>query len=225
MHLRLSDKKRKLLVTVVAGGLGNLLAYLSMTLVSMQPQIAFDLSHLATFAVALSFGPYYGLLTGLLVAIYPYMIFGILGVHGPFLGLALLVGKGMTGYCAGKLAGRMRPYLSIALAYLPESLFTLLFLEAVQTWVASVALSPSIIKDILLKGWVEVIILSFIMDTVSRRKIAEAALLLLEIFIATFLLSKEGTAPMILLLFIVFVVMLIIDLVRPPANQTGSHEE
>jgi hypothetical protein len=55
MRLKVSINRRRLLITLLAEGLGNLLAYLSALLISV-PQVAFDLSHLATFAVVTSSG-------------------------------------------------------------------------------------------------------------------------------------------------------------------------
>ncbi len=62
--------KRKLLITILAGLLGNLLGFLSISLMSQAPQLAFDLSHLSTFTVALFLGPYCGILAGGIVGIY-----------------------------------------------------------------------------------------------------------------------------------------------------------
>jgi hypothetical protein len=213
MHFDLSGKHGKLMITLLAGGLGNILAYLSTLLISPQPQIAFDLSHLATFAIAIYFGPYYGLLTGAIVAIYPYINLGVLGAYGPFVGIPIFIGKAMTGYFCGVLARKMRPYLAIPLSYIPESLFTLVFLKAVQVWMLPDLMTWNTISDILIKGWVEVLILSFILETVSRRHVLETAVLLLEIFIITLLVHGQETHTLALLLVIVFVIMITIDLI------------
>lgn len=213
MRITLNTMTRNLLLTLGAGLLGNLLAYLSALLINVQPQIAFDLSHVATFAVALYLGPYYGLLAGALVAIYPYIEFGVMGIYGPFLGLAIIVGKAMTGFFCGLLASRTRPYLAVAFGYIPEFLFTLVFLKATQLWVAPDALTGEMISSILLKGWIEVLILSFVLETVSRRHIAETSVLLLEIFIVTLLVHKENNEILAALLAIVLVIMILVDLV------------
>jgi hypothetical protein len=213
MRVTLNATTRNLLLTLGAGLLGNLLAYLSALLITVQPQIAFDLSHVATFTVALYLGPYYGLLAGALVAIYPYIEFGVMGIYGPFLGLAIIVGKAMTGFFCGLLASRTRPYLAVAFGYIPEFLFTLVFLKATQLWVAPDALTWEMISSILLKGWIEVLILSFVLETVSRRHIAETSVLLLEIFIVTLLVHKENNEILAALLAIVLVIMILVDLV------------
>jgi len=213
MHIELNTTTRNLLITLAAGLLGNLLAYLSALLITVQPQIAFDLSHVATFTVALYLGPYYGLLAGALVAIYPYFEFGIMGIYGPFLGFAIVVGKAMTGFFCGLLASRTRPYMAVAFGYIPEFLFTLVFLKTTQLWIAPDALTGEMISSILLKGWIEVLVLSFVLETVSRRHIAETSVLLLEIFIVTLLVHKEKSEILATLLAIVLVIMMLVDLV------------
>jgi len=208
-----NGKRGKLVITILAGILGNLLAYLSTLLISPTPQIAFDLSHLATFAIAIAFGPYYGALTGAIVAIYPYIHLGVLGSYGPFVGLPIFIGKAMTGYFCGLLARRVHPYLAVPISYIPESLYTLLFLKAVQTWMLPDVLTWDVISNILIKGWIEVFILSLVLETVYRRRILETAVLLLEIFIITLLVEKQGTYALALVLVLVFVIMVTIDLI------------
>lgn len=214
MRLKVSTKNQKLLITLLAAGLGNLLAYLSTSLVSIQPQVAFDLSHLATFTVALYFGPYYGLLAGATVAIYPYVRFGVLGIYGPAVGLAIIMGKAMTGLFCGILAGRLRPYLAVAISFIPEFLFTFVFLKAVQTWMLPDVLTWSTISEILLKEWVEVLILSFILETITRVEVMETAVLLLEIFIITLLIPERGSNTFVLLLAMVLLIITIVDIVK-----------
>ena len=64
MNIKISDNNKNLLISITAGLMGNLLAYLSSMITPMQPQVIFDFSHIATFAVAVALGPIYGLLTG-----------------------------------------------------------------------------------------------------------------------------------------------------------------
>lgn len=213
MRIELNTTTRNVLITLGASLLGNLLAYLSASLLTVQPQIAFDLSHMATFTVALYLGPYYGLLAGALVAIYPYIEFGVMGIYGPFLGLAIIAGKAMTGLFCGLLAHRARPYLAVVFGYVPEFLFTLFFLKATQLWIAPDALTWGMISGILLKGWIEVLIMSFTLETVSRRHIAEISVLLLELFIIILLMHEEKAEILALLLVIVLIIMMLVDLV------------
>ena len=93
MNIKISDSQKKLLASIAAGLLGNLLAYLSSLLTPLQPQVTFDFSHIATCAVAVAFGPFYGMLTGALGAIFPYYEFAITGIYGPWYGLAIIAGK------------------------------------------------------------------------------------------------------------------------------------
>ena len=202
------------MIVLLAGSLGNLLGYLSTSLVSLQPQIAFDLSHFATYAVATYLGSSYGSLTGVIVALYPYVKFGVLGILGPVVGLSLLLGKAMTGWFAGMLSGRVRPYLVVVLAFVPEFLFTFTLLKLVQHWLPPTMLTNTMISQILLKGWVEILILSFVLETVARREIMETAILLTEIFIAALLIRNERVEILFMLLSMVLITMIIIDLVK-----------
>jgi hypothetical protein len=223
MYFKVSNRGQKLLVTFLAGALGNLLAYLSTMLLQLQPQVALDLSHISTFAIALYFGPYYGLLAGAVVAIYPYIEFGMLGVYGPLLGLAVIVGKAMTGYFAGMLVGRVRPYLAVALAFIPESLFTFIFLTSVNAWFIPGALPPAEISDILLKGWVEILVMSFIFETLVRREIIEVTIILTEIFIVALLIEQHRIGTLAVLLAIVLITMTVVDIVRQ--HKKTKHRE
>jgi hypothetical protein len=69
MTFNLSENRKKLLITIVAGIMGNILALLSSMLTPMQPQVCFDFSHLATFMIAIAFGPGYGLPAGSIASI------------------------------------------------------------------------------------------------------------------------------------------------------------
>ncbi len=68
IQFHFSERNTKLLVTIAAGLLGNLLAYLSSLLTPLNPQVIFDFSHLATFAIAITFGPLYGALAAAVVS-------------------------------------------------------------------------------------------------------------------------------------------------------------
>jgi hypothetical protein len=215
MHLNISDKNRKILITLLAGALGNVLSFLSTSLVSLQPQVAFDLSHFATYAVAIYFGPRYGLMTGAVVALFPYVKFGVLGAMGPVLGLSLILGKAMTGWFAGILTGKVRSYLVVVLAFIPEFLFTLVLLKAMQWWLLPATITNAMLLQILYKEWVEILILAFVLETVARREIMETAILLTEIFIVALLIKHESLEILLTLLSLVFITLTIIDLVKP----------
>jgi hypothetical protein len=203
-------------VTVAAGVLGNLLAYLSSLLTPMNPQVSFDFSHLATFAIAIAFGPLYGAMAAAIASIYPYINLAVFGIYGPFAGLAIIFGKSMTGFFCGLLRNRVPTFLAITLSYIPESLFTLGFLQLM-----SIVLPPgtltwqAIMVGVIIEGWVEVLMFSFIIDTVVRRRIIETAVLMLEIFIIMFLVHKEFIQTLLILLLITFFTMILFELITP----------
>jgi len=216
LQLHLSERTTKLLITVAAGLLGNLLAFLSSLLTPMNTQVSFDFSHLATFAIAITFGPVYGALTAAIASIYPYVNLAVLGIYGPFAGLAIILGKTMTGYFCGLLRGRMPTFLAITLSYIPESLFTLGFLHLMSTVLpAGILTWQAIIEGVIIEGWVEVIMFSFIIDTVVRRKVIETAVLMLEIFIIMFLVHKEFIQTLLVLLLITLFTLMLFELVEP----------
>lgn len=215
MKTVISDTHRKLLASVAAGLLGNLLAYLSSLLTPMQPQVTFDFSHIATFAVAVAFGPYYGLLTGAVGAIYPYYEFAVQGIYGPWYGLAIILGKAMTGYFCGLLRHRMPTFLAVTVSYIPECIYTQLFLLSMYFALPPGAMTWAIASGILMEGWVEVIIFSFIIEMVVRRRIMETAVLMLEVFIIMLLVHKEFILSLLLLLLITFTIMMLFQMLRP----------
>ncbi|MCX5997703.1 MAG: hypothetical protein NTV42_08910 [Chloroflexi bacterium] len=215
MKIKLSDNQKKLLASIAAGLLGNLLAYLSSLLTPMQPQVTFDFSHIATFAVAVAFGPFYGLLTGAIGAIYPYYEFAVLGIYGPWYGLAIIFGKAMTGYFCGLLRNRLPTFLAVTVSYIPECIYTQLFLLSMSFALPAGAMTWAIATTILMEGWVEVIIFSFIIEMVVRRRIMETAVLMLEIFIIMLLVHKEFILSLLLLLLITFIVMVLFEMLKP----------
>ena len=215
MNIKISDNNKKLLISITAGLMGNLLAYLSSMITPMQPQVIFDFSHIATFAVAVALGPIYGLLTGAIGAIYPYYEFAVLGIYGPWYGLAIILGKAMTGYFCGLLRHRMPTFLAVTMSYIPECIYTQLFLLSMSFVLPAGAMTWAIATGILMEGWVEVIIFSFIIEMVMRRRIIETAVLMLEVFIIMLLVHKEFILSLLLLLVITFTVMLLFEMLRP----------
>ena len=215
MNIKISDNNKKLLISITAGLMGNLLAYLSSMITPMQPQVIFDFSHIATFAVAVALGPIYGLLTGAIGAIYPYYEFAVLGIYGPLYGLAIILGKAMTGYFCGLLRHRMPTFLAVTMSYIPECIYTQLFLLSMSFALPAGAMTWAIATGILMEGWVEVIIFSFIIEMVMRRRIIETAVLMLEVFIIMLLVHKEFILSLLLLLVITFTVMLLFEMLRP----------
>ncbi|MDD5399166.1 MAG: ECF transporter S component [Dehalococcoidia bacterium] len=218
-----SEKARNLGIALAAAVLGNLLSFLSSQLTPLNPQVTFDFSHLATFAIAITFGPWYGLLTAALSSLYPYFHLAVFGIYGPVFGLAIIFGKSMTGFFCGLLRGRMPTFLAITLSYIPESIFTFLFLH----WMSSVLPPGTLTWDtitvgVIAEGWVEVIMFSFIIDNMVRRRVVETAVLMLEIFIIMFLVHKEFLETLLLLLLIALFTLILFELVEKTIHKPRS---
>ena len=215
MTFNLSDRTKKLLAAIAIGISGNLLSYLSSLLTPMHPQISFDFSHLATFVAAIVFGPLYGLIAGAIGSIYPYCHYAVFGIYGPFFGLAIIFGKAMTGFICGLLRNRMPVFLAINISYIPESLYTLGFTLLMTSFLPAGSLNGEMISGIIIEGWVEVIIFSFLIDTVMRRRVIDTAVLMLEIFIIMFLVHKEFITTLLVLLLITLITLILFELIKP----------
>ena len=219
-----SDKMKKMLAAIGAGILGNLLSFLSSLLTPMHPQISFDFSHLATFLAAIAFGPFYGMIAGAVGSIYPYMHYAVFGIYGPFFGLAIIFGKAMTGFICGLLRNRMPVFLAVNISYIPESLFTFGFTQLMILFLPAGFLDGKIISGIIVEGWVEVIIFSFLIDTVMRQKIIETAVLMLEIFIIMFLVHKEFINTLLILLLITLITVILFEIIKPFIKKNTESE-
>jgi len=215
MTFNISDKMKKVLAAIAAGIFGNLLSFLSSLLTPMHPQISFDFSHLATFVTAIALGPFYGLIAGAVGSIYPYFHYAVFGIYGPFFGLAIIFGKAMTGFICGLLRSKMPVFLAVNISYIPESLFTLGFVQLMTLFLPAGSMNGTIISGIIIEGWVEVIIFSFLIDTVMRQKIIETAVLMLEIFIIMFLVHKEFINTLLILLLITLITMILFEIIKP----------
>ncbi len=146
------------------GALGNLLSILSTALGNIHPQIAVDLSHIATIMAASMMGAIGGLAVGAISSITPYIRFGPMGYLGPLVGLLIFPGKAMTGAFAGILIEKLkRPSISLIIGYVPESLFTWLsfkvwiplLLPQMSRWI-----TDPIVYGILIKAWFEILIIA-----------------------------------------------------------------
>lgn len=215
MTFILSDKMKKVLAAIAAGIFGNLLSFLSSLLTPLHPQVTFDFSHLATFITAIALGPLYGLIAGAVGAIYPYFHYAVFGIYGPFFGLAIIFGKAMTGFICGLLRNRMPVFMAVNISYIPESLFTLGFVQLVALFLTAGSLNGVIISGIIKSGWVQVILFSFLIDTVMRQRIIETAVLMLEIFIIMFLVHKEFIDTLLILLLITLITLILFELITP----------
>jgi hypothetical protein len=133
---------RTVVLVAVLGALGNIMSGLSIYSAPLIPSIPFgavsislalDLSHLSTFIGALIGGPMTGTLTGFISGALAAYQFGF--AQGNIVtGIALPIGKALTGLVAGLLMRRRgllrregKPLLLVpitVLAYIPESLYT-----------------------------------------------------------------------------------------------------
>jgi riboflavin transporter FmnP len=156
------------------GALGNILALLSVYLAPIHPQIALDFSHVGTFLAALQCGPILGFFTGALVALTPFYRFGVMGWYGPLLGSGIILGKALTGLGFGIASKRLRPILAGPVGFLPESIYTYLYLKYVTIFFMpglSDFMTDAVILSILAKAWIEIAIISAITETIVRRGI------------------------------------------------------
>jgi hypothetical protein len=215
---------KKVLAAIAAGIFGNLLSFLSSLLTPLHPQVTFDFSHLATFVTAIALGPLCGLIAGAVGAIYPYFHYAVFGIYGPFFGLAIIFGKAMTGFICGLLRNRMPVFMAVNISYIPESLFTLGFVQLVALFLTAGSLNGVIISGIIKSGWVQVILFSFLIDTVMRQRIIETAVLMLEIFIIMFLVHKEFIDTLLILLLITLITLILFELITPFIKKNSRSE-
>jgi hypothetical protein len=226
MKINIDSRNKKILASIIAGIFGNVLALLSSLLNPLQPQATFDFSHIATFGTAIAFGPFYGLLAGAIGSLYPYYEFAIAGVYGPWWGLSIIVGKAMTGFFCGLLRGKVPPFLAVNISYIPESIFTLGFLFLMTVVLPAGSMPPQTMADILLEGWVEVIVFSFIIETVVRRRIMETAVLMLEIFIIMLIVHKQFIESLLILLLVTLITITLFEIIEPAIKkQYPKHPE
>lgn len=219
MFRNMSDATKKLLISIAAGVIGNVLAYLSSMLTPLQPQISFDFSHLATFAVALAFGPWYGLLTAALGSIYPYIQYSVLGIYGPLAGISVIIGKSLTGITCGFLRNRLSTFFAVIISFVPECLFILGFSWLMMFYLPAGEMTWAMTGDIIVEAWVEVIIFAIIIETVVRRQIMETAIIMLEIFIIMLLVHKEFKMTLLVILLIVTVTVLLFEMIKSPKKK------
>ncbi|MCX6007955.1 MAG: hypothetical protein NTZ34_11955 [Chloroflexi bacterium] len=226
MKINIDSSGRKILASVIAGILGNVLAFLSSMLTPLQPQVIFDFSHIATFGTAIAFGPFYGLLAGAIGSLYPYYQFAVEGVYGPWWGLAIILGKSGTGFFCGLLRGKVPPFLAVTLSFIPESLFTVGFLFLMTVVLPAGDMTSPIIASIIMEGWVEVIIFAFIIETVVRRRLMETAVLMLEIFIIMLLVHKQFIELLLVLLVVTLITVTLFEIIEPSIRkQYPKHPE
>jgi riboflavin transporter FmnP len=169
-------KSKSLALVGIMGALGNILALISIVLVPIASQVAWDLSNLAVVIVGFYAGWRLGALTGFIAGFTPGVYFGPMGSLG-ILGLfGLMIGKALTGLTVGVLAeliginGRKRISLLavpiVLVGYVPEFIFTVLFfLILVPFFIAGAeAWVPVVLLAIAVKAWAEMTLISFFMS-------------------------------------------------------------
>ncbi len=164
---------KSLAVAAVLGALGNVLAIFSMVLGNIHPQVAVDLSHVATISAAYILDPIWAMLVGALISIVPFVRFGLLGSLGPIAGSLIFPGKALTGLFSGLLAGKVKhPFIALTIGYVPESIFTW---ASFKLWIPFIApevsswLTDAIIFSILIKAWIEILFIGVISEVAIPR--------------------------------------------------------
>ncbi len=177
------SKTRQFTFIVIMGSLGNVLFLLTLPVLPWL-QVMIDLSHVGTMIAALYGGPLAGLAAGSLVGIGPGIYFGFLSPYGgtSFLGLTgLILGKAMTGFTVGYLANlfnrlyrnrrSLTSLISALLGYIPEMLFTICyFLVLIPIFVPSQSIILSFLVTILVKAWIEIVLIGFYMGALAGNK-------------------------------------------------------
>jgi len=182
--IKASTSKGLSFVAMMAA-LGNVLSFLSIQLSPLIPSIplgpinfslALDLSHLATFTAALIGGPIVGGLTGLVGGFVSAFQFGF-SQGNIITGIGLPLGKAMTGIVAGVLLQRMKDVnwkivLATVTSYIPEAIFTAVIFVVLYPiyYGLPVAVAELIALQIIVKAFVEMIILGVLLRYISGSK-------------------------------------------------------
>lgn len=145
------------------------------------PNINVDLSHIATFIVAIVLGPFYGMITGFLIGVYPMTVFG-----NPL----VPVGKALTGLVVGFLAMKFRLAMNeekkklprivpaVFVGWIPEALFVVVTLGVLGI---PYLLPMPVVETILVKGTAEVILLGILCEFLFASKALRHSLASLRI--------------------------------------------
>ncbi len=162
---------RTVAFAALMGAFGNALFLLSQSLQLIPGgQVALDLSHIATFISALYGGPLVGTLVGGLVGLGPGLYFGsVAGAIGLYLPM-MVFGKALTGLTAGLLSRALRSrssrlvLLIVPISFLPECSIIIAFFTVLVPW-----LYP-ILPVVLVKAWIEIIFMAFLMGALAGNK-------------------------------------------------------
>jgi riboflavin transporter FmnP len=155
----------------IMSAMGTALALASF--VPIGPGINIDFSHIGTFIVAIALGPFYGMVTGALIGIYPMTVFG-----NPL----VPVGKAVTGLVIGILVTRARLVIGVenkeklrllrivptaVVGWIPEAVIILVTLGFLGI---PYFLPMPVVEGILVKGTGEIILLGILCEVLFASK-------------------------------------------------------
>jgi thiamine transporter ThiT len=154
----------------VMSAMGTVLAIVSF--IPIAPNIHIDLSHIGTFIVAIALGPFYGMITGALIGIYPMTVFG---------NVLVPPGKALTGLVVGALAMKLRLAMNdteekrriprivptVFVGWIPEAVFVLVTLGIIGI---PYLLPMPVVEGILVKGTAEIILLGIVCEFLFASK-------------------------------------------------------
>ena len=66
-----------------------------------------------------------------------------------------------------------------------------------------------------MEGWVEVLIFSFMIETIVRRRVMETSVLMLEVFIIMLLVHKQFIELLLVLLLVTFITVTLFEIIEP----------
>ncbi len=176
LALRRYVSKKRITVKQIAfvgimSAMGTALALVSF--VPIGPGINVDLSHIGTFIVAIVLGPFYGMITGLIIGLYPMTVFGNplvpLGkaLTGLFIGFLIRKARLVIGVEQGEKTRLLRIIPTTVVGWIPEAVLILITLAILGI---PYFLPVPVVKGILVKGTVEVILLGALCEALFVSK-------------------------------------------------------
>ncbi|MBU7032575.1 MAG: hypothetical protein HXS53_08590 [Theionarchaea archaeon] len=161
----------------IMSALGTALAIVSF--VPIGPGIHIDFSHIGTFIVAIALGPFYGMMTGALIGIYPMTVFGnplvIIGkaLTGLFIGLLIQKARLVIGVESGKKEKYLRIVPTTIVGWFPEALFTFVTLGIIGI---PTLFPMAVVQSILVKGAAEIVLLGILCEVLFASKALQHAM-------------------------------------------------
>lgn len=159
----------------IMSAMGTALAVVSF--IPIAPNISVDLSHIGTFIVAIALGPFYGMITGALIGIYPMTVFGnvlvppgkaLTGLAVGYLAMKLNV-LGNNAEDSGQLKTRRIPRIvpTVLAGWIPEAVFVLITMGIVGI---PYLLPMPVVEGILVKGTAEILLLGIVCEALFASK-------------------------------------------------------